>query len=148
MPDSGCRGAGICSRAGGCQSEAVGRPSALTTLIAPLLDLLLDPSPISVDAADISATLPTSWRPPDGFDVVVWNFPCVIDAGAQAGADARVRGTAELEQNRSLVGRFFTSAASLLSPDCGEVRARSTDCHMRDVCAHARCTHCPVTWGQ
>ena len=75
----------------------------------------------SVDAADISATLPKEWRPRAGFDRIVWNFPCVIDAGAQAGADARVRGAAELEQNRLLVGRFFSSAAALLTPACGEV---------------------------
>jgi 25S rRNA (uracil2634-N3)-methyltransferase len=73
-----------------------------------------------VDAADLAAALPARCRPADGmgtFDVVVWNFPCVVRdaAGAvleQAGGGADARGSAELAQNRELVARFVASAAS------------------------------------
>ena len=74
-----------------------------------------------VDAANLGSTLPAELQPAGGYDRVVWNFPCAIDACAHSGADARVRGAEELAQNRSLLSRFFSSAAALLTAAGGEV---------------------------
>ena len=78
-----------------------------------------------VDAADLDGTLPAAAWPAAGFEVAVWNFPCVVrDArgdvlatgrpgeGAAAAADAR--GSAELARNRALIARFRDGACRLL----------------------------------
>lgn len=65
-------------------------------------DLLQHGSPI---AAEGSRT----------FDFIIWNFPCV---SLPAGADGQ---TSELEQNRTLLRRFFSNIRPFLTADRGEV---------------------------
>ncbi|KAL1527085.1 hypothetical protein AB1Y20_015768 [Prymnesium parvum] len=74
-----------------------------------------------VDARDLARSLPAEWIPRGGFNCVVWNFPCAVDAEARSGADARSRNFDEVVQHRKLLSSFFRCAAALLATGDGEV---------------------------
>jgi 25S rRNA (uracil2634-N3)-methyltransferase len=60
-----------------------------------------------VDGKDIQETL-SDEKYENAFDFIIWNFPCIRAAG---GGDAQV---ADIDENKDLVRRFFSSAKQFL----------------------------------
>jgi 25S rRNA (uracil2634-N3)-methyltransferase len=69
----------------------------------------------SCDATNLTGTTVINDKYRDYFDVIIWQFPCIV---VQKGADGQVN---ELAQNQELCRQFFKTAPVLLKSNGGEI---------------------------